>query len=124
MLYESKKFFRKSYPTPGLILSHFMRNPLKITLSEPKCFTQKASANCFRHSKFLAHALARNTWAFFDKGAYAFRKIVLWRSSRPWLAFEYDFPIGETLAPFLQRRKTEGFMVIDSLQFRPNAIPG
>jgi hypothetical protein len=35
MSHDLKKFLGKDYPTLGLILSHYMKNPPEVTLSEP-----------------------------------------------------------------------------------------
>jgi hypothetical protein len=93
-----------------------------MTPSEAKIFMQNAYASCFRNPKLTACELARNKWSFLDKGAQGFREIALWWSTRHWVVFERDSPISETLAPFLHRRKKEGFMAMDGLQFGSGAL--
>jgi hypothetical protein len=93
------------------------------TLS-PQYFHAERPGNWFRDPKHLAQALGRNKWPFLDDSGHGFREIPLWGSSRPWLVFEPDFPIGETIATFLHYPKTEGFIAIDPLQFGPDSLRG
>jgi hypothetical protein len=62
MSHDLKKFLGKDYPTLSLILGHYMRNPPKITLSEPTVFMQNAQASRFHYPNILARAFTRNNW--------------------------------------------------------------